>query len=112
MSIVTSSDKRRVSPSASASAHFTRNRAARMILGRAVRGPSNVERKGGLMVRMWRVLCGAVVALHSMAGVVLAQDPARLPGEEPGWLNYMVVVGLAVVVCATTLINPKRSHLT
>lgn len=76
------------------------------------RGFVNRRRKGGLMVRTRFVLGGAVVALHAMSGVILAQDPARLRGEDPGFTNYMVAIGLVVVVCATALINPKRSHLT
>ena len=100
------------SPPAEQTGRFTKTQLLGTIIPMIGRRFLNSRRKGGLMVRMWSVLGGAVVALHAMSSVVLAQDPARLPGQEPGFTNYMVAVGLVVVVCVTALINPKRSHLT
>jgi hypothetical protein len=40
-----------------------------------------------------------------------AQRPARLPEDESGILQWVIAAGIAVVICVTAFLNPKRSHL-
>lgn len=56
---------------------------------------------------------GAIgLGLHLLAESASAQTPATVPGEDSGYLQWAIAVGLSLVVCATAFLNPKRSHLT
>ena len=50
-------------------------------------------------------------ALALLADSAMAQAPGRVAGEDAGYLQWIVFGGIAVVVCATGFLNPKRSHL-
>jgi hypothetical protein len=52
----------------------------------------------------------AMVAMA--ASDAFAQSPATLPGVDKGWLQWVVGLGLAVVILLAAFLNPKRSHLT
>lgn len=54
-------------------------------------------------------LCAAGVHLSAVAA--LAQRPGRTPDEDGGALQWVVVAGVAVVICLTGFMNSKRSHL-
>ena len=59
----------------------------------------------------WRIVSG-VAAFCAAAAPALAQKPGILPGDEGGgMLRWGVTVGLAGLILAAALINPKRSHL-
>lgn len=58
-----------------------------------------------------RMVPSAMMA-HAMGSVAIAQTPATLPGEDGGWLQWLVGVGVVVVIVITGFLNPKRSHLT
>lgn len=63
--------------------------------------------------RNWRgnSLWLAITALLFISAPADAQIPAKLPGEDNGWLQWGVAIGLAVVICISGFINSKRSHL-
>ena len=60
---------------------------------------------------IWLIAAGGA-AMHLAAATVWAQKPGRVPNEDNGWLQVGIALGLAVVICATAFLNPKRSHLT
>ncbi len=63
--------------------------------------------------RGWlRVGGGALTAHLIMAATVWAQKPGRIPDDDSGWLQWGIAVAIAIIVCVTAFINPKRSHLT
>lgn len=51
-------------------------------------------------------------ATHVVGGVAFAQTPVTLPGDDRGWLQWLVGAGVAAVIVLTGFLNPKRSHLT
>jgi hypothetical protein len=53
----------------------------------------------------------AAAAVALLADSAMAQAPGRVPGEDAGYLQWIVFGGIAFVVCATGFLNPKRSHL-
>jgi len=53
----------------------------------------------------------AAVMLHGSALSAWAQKPATPPEDDGGILQWVVAAGIAVVICATAFLNPKRSHL-
>ena len=53
----------------------------------------------------------ALVALHLMAGPAWAQRPARLPGDDKGFMQWLIAVGITILVCIPAFMNPKRTHL-
>jgi hypothetical protein len=55
-----------------------------------------------------RLSAAAVVFLADSA---LAQAPGRVPGQDAGYLQWIIFGGIGVVVCATGFLNSKRSHL-
>ena len=57
------------------------------------------------------LLAGAT-AFHESATLVVAQTPASLRENKESWLPWVIAAALAVLVCVTAFINPKRSHLT
>ena len=63
----------------------------------------------------WRPLLAAGViglGVHLLASSASAQTPGNVPGEDAGFLQWVIALGLCVVVCATAFLNPKRSHMT
>ncbi len=59
----------------------------------------------------WWIAAGGL-AMHLTAATVWAQKRGRVPDEDSGWLQWGIAVGLAVVICVSAFLNPKRSHLT
>jgi len=59
----------------------------------------------------WRTLAAAMVLIHVTSYPAQAQVQATLPGEDGGMLQWGVAAGIAVVICLTGFLNPKRSHL-
>ena len=54
-----------------------------------------------------------VLSLLAAPSVLLAQTPTKPPADqEAGWVEWAIATGLAVLICITAFINPKRSHLT
>ena len=53
----------------------------------------------------------AAVVVHGTAVSAWAQKPIRPPEDEGGVLTWVVAAGIAVVICVTAFLNPKRSHL-
>lgn len=53
-----------------------------------------------------------LLAMDLMATTAWAQKQGRVPGEDAGWLQWGIALGLVVVVCVSAFLNPKRSHLT
>ncbi len=58
------------------------------------------------------LIAGGAVAVHLMAATAWAQRHARVPKDESGMLPWGIAAGLAVVICVSAFLNPKRSHLT
>ena len=56
---------------------------------------------------------GAAYAVQALfAATARAQAPATLPGEDGGLLQWVVAIGIALVVCLAAFLNAKRSHMT
>lgn len=55
---------------------------------------------------------GALAAVALFSTPVLAQEPARLPGEDNGVFQYIATFALAALILGAAFLNPKRSHLT
>lgn len=53
----------------------------------------------------------AAVIVHGSALSAWAQKPTRPPEGDGGVLPWVVALGIAVVICVTAFLNPKRSHL-
>jgi hypothetical protein len=58
---------------------------------------------------------GAITALvicwtHVCAPPVLAQVEASPPSESSSWLQWVCLVGFALLCCAIAFKNPKRTH--
>jgi len=68
----------------------------------------NVGRR--LKVR-WLNLVVMGVALSALASPAWAQKPVKPPEGDSGILSWVIAAGIAVVVCVTAFMNPKRSHL-
>jgi len=56
-------------------------------------------------------LCAASAFAAAMTSPALAQTPGRVAGEDSGYLQWIVFLGIGVIVCLTGFVNPKRSHL-
>ncbi len=61
--------------------------------------------------RGWRTWVASMVLIHLASFPAQAQVHATLPGEDGGMLQWGVAAGVAVVICLTGFLNPKRSHL-
>ena len=58
-------------------------------------------------------MSGAAFAVQAVfAAAARAQAPATLPGEDGGLLQWVVAIGIALVVCLAAFLNAKRSHMT
>lgn len=53
----------------------------------------------------------AAIVLHGSALSAWAQKPAKPPEDDSGILQWVIAAGIAVVICVTAFMNPKRSHL-
>lgn len=52
------------------------------------------------------------IALLVFTANASAQTPGRVAGEDGGWLQWVVGLGLAAVIVVAGFLNPKRTHLT
>lgn len=60
--------------------------------------------------RIWVVAAGAL-AIHFSTAPAWAQRAGRVAEEEEGGLlRWGIAVGLAIVICVSAFLNPKRSH--
>ena len=51
------------------------------------------------------------VWLHVLGGTALAQKSVTMAkGEGSGSLPWLIAGGIAVIVCVTGFLNPKRTH--
>ena len=69
--------------------------------------------KGGFVQRLRR--CAVILALAYWLWApttVWAQRAARLPGDDAGWLQWLIALVLIVLSVGAAFLNPKRSHLT
>lgn len=53
----------------------------------------------------------AAVVVHGSALSAWAQKPIKPPEDDGGVLTWVVAAGIAVIICITAFLNPKRSHL-
>ena len=53
----------------------------------------------------------AAVIVHGSALSAWAQKPTRPSEGDGGFLPWVIAAGIAVVICVTAFLNPKRSHL-
>jgi len=53
----------------------------------------------------------AAVFVHGSALSAWAQKPTKPPEGDSGVLPWVIAAGIAVVICITAFLNPKRSHL-
>lgn len=53
----------------------------------------------------------AVFLLTVWPQLLWAQEPGALPKEDKGIVQWVVAVGLILLICASAFLNPKRSHL-
>ena len=53
----------------------------------------------------------AAVIVHGSALSAWAQKPTKPPEGDSGILQWVIAAGIAVVICVTAFLNPKRSHL-
>ena len=63
------------------------------------------------MKHVWLRVVGAAVVVHGSALSAWAQKPAKLAEDDSGILQWVIAAGIAVVICVTAFLNPKRSHL-
>ncbi|GAG39491.1 unnamed protein product [marine sediment metagenome] len=66
----------------------------------------------GTLMRLrptWVVAAGAL-AIHFSTAPAWAQRPGHVVEEEGGLLQWGIAVGLAIVICVSAFLNPKRSH--
>ena len=64
------------------------------------------------MITVSRLVTIVIVGLtHFGAAAAWAQEPATLPNQDSGVVQWLVAAGLAALICATAFLNPKRSHL-
>jgi len=61
--------------------------------------------------RVWLNTLLAAVVVHAIALPAWAQRPAKPPEDEITVMQWVVAVGIAVVICVTAFMNPKRSHM-
>ena len=54
-------------------------------------------------------MAGVFVVLANTA-TAWAQAPARLPNEDKGIVQWLVAIGIVVLIAAAAFLNPKRSH--
>lgn len=52
-----------------------------------------------------------VFAWLAAAAPAFAQMDARLSGEDKGILQWVVALGIVILMAAIAFMNPKRSHL-
>lgn len=55
-------------------------------------------------------LTAMLTALAGLALPAAAQVPARLPEEDKGLLQWVVMLGILVLLAAAAFMNPKRTH--
>ena len=70
-------------------------------------------RAGGLRRRAAGVGLTVVVVVALFfftASPALAQVTGRLPGKDAGVMQWVIGLGLALLICITAFINPKRTH--
>lgn len=60
---------------------------------------------------VWLKTIVAAVAVHAVAVSAWAQKPAKLTEDESGVMQWVIAAGIAVVICVTAFLNPKRSHM-
>ncbi len=53
----------------------------------------------------------AAVIVHVSALSAWAQKLTKPPEGDGGILPWIIAAGIAVVICVTAFLNPKRSHL-
>lgn len=64
------------------------------------------------MMRAWVLRCvGLVLLLGSVAAPVLAQDRWIPPNKDRGMLQWVVMLGVLILICIPAFLNPKRSHM-
>ena len=63
------------------------------------------------MKHAWLKTVIAAVIVHGSALSAWAQKPTKPPEGDGGFLPWVVAAGIAVVICVTAFLNPKRSHL-
>lgn len=51
------------------------------------------------------------VVVHGSAMSAWAGKPTKPLEGDGGFLPWVVAAGIAVVICVTAFLNPKRSHL-
>ena len=59
----------------------------------------------------WSHLGRTTALVLATVSPALAQQEAKMPGEDNYLLTWGIAFGVVLVVCATAFINPKRSHL-
>lgn len=69
---------------------------------------------GHLFGRLTLRIATVTAGLHLVSANALAQmNESRLAKEDSsGSLPFLIAAGIAVVVCLSGFLNPKRSHLT
>ena len=55
-------------------------------------------------------VCALAVGVLCLTGTVVAQTPARLPPEDKGFLQWLVGLGVVLLIAAAAFLNPKRTH--
>ena len=63
------------------------------------------------MKHIWLRMVVAGLVVHGAALSAWAQKPAKPPEDDSGVLQWVVAAGIAVIICVTAFMNPKRSHL-
>ncbi len=65
-----------------------------------------------VLTRVWRKIPAAtagLIVLHTTAATAWAQKPVK-PPEESATLQWVIALGVMVVVGIAAFLNPKRSH--
>jgi hypothetical protein len=53
----------------------------------------------------------AAVPLLPWAAPALAQNEGRISADGGGFLQWVIAIGIILVVCGIAFLNAKRSHL-
>lgn len=67
-------------------------------------------RAGGRVHRVGRGMLAAVPLLP-WAAPALAQSEGRISADGGGFLQWVIAIGIILVVCGIAFLNAKRSHL-
>lgn len=59
----------------------------------------------------WRAGAMPLATVLLFSSTVVGQEPGQLPNTDKGIVQWLVALGLVILICASAFLNPKRTHL-